>query len=93
MIKSFKDAETEALFHRRGSRKLPQELQRAALRRLLYLHGAHDLHDLWIPPSNRLERLQGDRQGQWSIRINDQWRLCFLWQDGDAYQVEMVDYH
>jgi len=72
MIKSFKDKETEKVFHRSYSRKLPQDIQRTALRRLGYLHAAKDLNDLMIPPSNRLEKLRGDRQGQYSIRINDQ---------------------
>ena len=75
------------------SRKLPRNIQRTALRRLSYLHAAKDLRDLMEPPSNRLEKLGGDRQGQYSIRINDQWRVCFEWIDGDAYDVQIVDYH
>jgi toxin HigB-1 len=93
MIRTFKDVEAEKVFRRIFSRKLPPDVQRTALRRLVYLHSANDLEDLRSPPSNRLEKLSGDRQGQFSIRINSQWRLCFEWQDGDAYDVEIVDYH
>jgi len=93
MIKSFKDKETEKVFHRSFSRRLPTDIQRAALRRLTYLHAAKDLSDLLVPPSNRLEALGGERRGQYSIRINDQWRICFEWMDQDAYNVEIVDYH
>ena len=93
MIKGFKDREAERLFHRRPSRKLPQDLQRVALRKLRMLNRAMTLDDLRIPPGNRLEALRGDREGQYSIRINDQWRICFQWQDGEVFQVEIVDYH
>jgi proteic killer suppression protein len=93
MIKSFADRETERLFARIQSRRLPPDIQRAALRRLTYLHAAKDLNDLLVPPSNRLEQLHGDREGQYSIRINDQWRICFSWVGQDAYRVEIVDYH
>ncbi len=93
MIKSFKSKEAEKVFHRHFSRKLPQDIQKTAYRRLAFLHSAKELKDLLIPPSNRLEKLYGDRQGQHSIRINDQWRICFIWQDGDAYDVEILDYH
>jgi toxin HigB-1 len=93
MIKSFRDSETERVFRRALSRSLPQDIQRAALRRLSYLHSARDLNDLFIPPSNRLEQLHGEREGQYSIRINDQWRICFEWIGQDAYNVEIVDYH
>lgn len=93
MIKSFKDKETEKVFNREHSRKLPGDIQRIALRKLRYLHAAQDLRDLRVPPSNRLEKLHGDRQGQHSIRINDQYRVCFQWKDQDAYEVEIVDYH
>ena len=93
MIKSFKDRETEKVFGRGFSRKLPVDIQRVALRKLTYLHGANRLIDLQIPPSNNLEKLSGDRQGQYSIRINDQWQICFEWIDGDAWNVEIVDYH
>ena len=93
MIRGFKDKEAEKLFHREPSRKLPQNLQRVALRKLRMLHRAITLDDLRVPPGNRLEALKGDREGQYSIRINDQWRICFLWQDGEVFQVEIVDYH
>ena len=93
MIKSFKSKETEKVFARVFSRKLPQDMQKTAYRKLAFLHSVKELKDLLIPPSNRLEKLHGDREGQHSIRINDQWRICFIWQDGDAYEVEIVDYH
>ena len=93
MIKSFKDKETERIFRRLFSRKLPSEIQRSALRRLSYLHTAKELADLLIPPANQLEPLKGDRQGQHSIRINERWRICFEWLDHNAYNVEIVDYH
>jgi proteic killer suppression protein len=93
MIRSFTDRTTQRLFEREGRVKLPKELQRVALRKLLMLHAAERLDDLRIPPGNRLERLIGDRSGQHSIRINDQFRVCFRWLDGDAFDVEVVDYH
>ncbi len=93
MIKGFKDKEAEGLFYREPSRKLPPEIHRLALRKLRMLNRAHSLEDLRVPPGNRLEALKGKRQGQYSIRINDQWRLCFTWREGDAYGVEIVDYH
>ena len=93
MIKTFACKETERLFNRQFSRKLPQSIQRATRRKLEILDAAEFLQDLRIPPSNRLEKLSGDRKGQHSIRINDQWRICFEWQSGDAYSVEIVDYH
>ncbi|HNT76150.1 MAG TPA: type II toxin-antitoxin system RelE/ParE family toxin [Anaerolineae bacterium] len=93
MLKSFKSKETEKIFQRSFSRKLPQAIQKTAYRRLVLLHSARELKDLLLPPANCLERLQGDRLGQHSIRINDQWRICFIWQDGDVYEVEIVDYH
>jgi proteic killer suppression protein len=93
MIKGFKDKEAEKLFHREPSRKLPHDIQRIALRKLRMLHRAKTLDDLRIPPGNRLEALKGDRQGQHSIRINEQWRICFIWQDGEVLAVEIVDYH
>ena len=93
MIRSWDDPEAEKLFRRQRSRKLPMDLQRVALRKLLMLDAATALEDLRIPPANRLEKLHGDREGQWSIRINDQWRVCFTWRDGNAYDVEIVDYH
>lgn len=93
MIKSFADAETEKVFHRQFSRKLPGDIQSVALRKLRMLNNAHSVNDLRSPPANRLEKLSKDREGQHSIRINDQWRVCFTWQDDDAYDVEIVDYH
>ena len=93
MIKSFKDEETAKLFRRQFSRKLPQDMQRSARRKLELLDGADTLQDLRIPPANHLEKLSGDREGQYSIRINDQWRICFEWRESDAYNVEIVDYH
>ncbi|MFN7037635.1 MAG: type II toxin-antitoxin system RelE/ParE family toxin [Bellilinea sp.] len=93
MIKSFNDEETRKVYHRERSRKLPAEIQQVALRKLRMLNNATSLNDLRVPPGNRLEKLSGDRDGQWSIRINDQWRICFVWQEDHAYQVEIVDYH
>ena len=93
MIKSFADKETERLFKRQFSRKLPQDIQRVARRKLEILDAAEVLQDLRVPPSNRLEKLSGDRAGQHSIRINKQWRICFKWQNGNAHDVEIVDYH
>ena len=93
MIKSFRDREAELIFHRCRSRKLPNELQRVALRKLLQIDAATLLETLRVPPGNRLEGLAGDRKGQHAIRVNHQWRICFLWREGDAYEVEIVDYH
>ncbi len=93
MIRSFADRETEKLFRYEPSRRLPSDIQRAALRKLLMLHNAADLNDLRSPPGNRLEKLKGDREMQYSIRINDQFRICFRWHEGDAYEVEITDYH
>jgi toxin HigB-1 len=93
MIQNFKDKETQKVFERKRSRKLPSDIQQVALRKLRMLNRAETLQDLRVPPANRLERLIGDREGQHSIRINDQWRICFSWQDGDALDVEIVDYH
>jgi proteic killer suppression protein len=93
MIKSFRDAETERVFQRQFSRRLPNDIQAVALRKLRMLANAHDVIDLRSPPGNRLERLSGDRDGQHSIRINDQWRICFVWKNGDAHEVEICDYH
>ena len=93
MIHSFRDAETERLFRRDPGSKLARPLQRAALRKLILLDAAELLADLRVPPANRLEKLVGDREGQYSIRINDQYRLCFRWESGVAHDVEIVDYH
>ena len=93
MIKSFADRETEKVFNREFSRKLPPDIQPGARRKLEVLNAAEKLQDLRIPPSNHLEKLSGNRKGQHSIRINDRWRICFVWKDTDAYEVELVDYH
>ena len=93
MIKNFSDTETEKIFLREFSRKLPPDIQRNARRKLELLNVAKVLNDLRIPPGNRLEKLVGDRDGQHSIRINQRWRICFVWGKGDAYNVEIVDYH
>ena len=93
MIKSFKGTETHKVFSRQQSRKLPPDIQQTALRKLRMLNNATSLNDLRVPPANRLEKLSGDRAGQYSIRINDRWRICFEWRDGDAYNVEITDYH
>ena len=93
MIRSFKDRETERIFQRIRSGKLPSDIQRVAVRKLRMLNRSVTLADLRVPPANRLEKLRGDRAGQYSIRINDQWRICFTWRNGDAYNVEIVDYH
>jgi len=93
MIKSFRDKETERVFNRYSCRKLPVALQRSAQRKLMILDAAERLEDLRIPPGNRLEKLHGERDGEYSIRINDRWRICFIWHQGDAYEVEIVDYH
>ncbi|HEX5041743.1 MAG TPA: type II toxin-antitoxin system RelE/ParE family toxin [Candidatus Polarisedimenticolaceae bacterium] len=92
MIKGFRCKETEAVFQRRYSKRF-SGIQRAALRKLLMLDAAGSLDDLRVPLANRLEKLSGDRSGQHSIRINDQWRVCFRWREGHAYDVEIVDYH
>lgn len=93
MIRGFADRETERLFGREPVRRLPAALQRLMLRKLVTLDAAETLEDLRVPPGNRLEKLTGDRAGQYSIRVNEQWRVCFRWHDGDAYDVELVDYH
>lgn len=93
MIQSFACAETERLFRDETARRLPPQIQRVARRKLLLLNQARNLNDLRVPYGNHLEALKDDRAGQHSIRVNDQWRLCFRWQDGDAYDVEIVDYH
>jgi proteic killer suppression protein len=93
VIRSFRDRETERLFQRTRSRRLPPEIQRIALRKLVVLDAAESLQDLRVPPGSRLESLKGERTGQHSIRINDQWRICFFWRTGDCFDVEIVDYH
>ena len=93
MIKTFSNKETQRLFVKGTSRRLPPDLIRRALRRLEYIHLAKAINDLKVPPSNRLHTLTGDREGQYSISINDQWRICFHFIDGDAYDVEITDYH
>jgi len=94
MIKSFADKETEKIYHQIISRKLPYDIQKVALRKLIMIDNAECLDDLRIPPANRLEALSGDRKGQYSIRINDKWRVCFtLEEKNDFHCVEIVDYH
>lgn len=93
MIHSFRNKETRKVYLREGSRKLPSDIQRATRRKLAMLDAAESVDDLRMPPGNRLEKLSGSREGQYSIRINDQWRVCFRWKDAGAYDVEIVDYH
>lgn len=93
MIKGFKDKEAERLFNREPARKLAPEIQRISLRKLRMLHRAKTLDDLRVPPGNRLEALKGGRQGQYSVRINDRWRISLIWGQGDVNEVEIVDYH
>ena len=93
MIRSFADRETERLFARTPGRRFPAALQRVMLRKLVQLDAAERLDDLRVPPGNRLEALKSNRRGQHSIRVNDRWRVCFRWRDGDAHDVEIVDYH
>jgi proteic killer suppression protein len=94
MIRSFRDSEAEKIFRGETSRKLPSDTLGSALRRLQYIDSANQIGDLRVPVSNRLEKLRGDRAGKWSIRINDQWRICFEWtSDNNAADVEIVDYH
>jgi proteic killer suppression protein len=93
VIQSFRCKETKQIWEGKGSRRLPGNIQRSALRKLFQLHSAETLDDLRVPPANRLEALKGNRAGQHSIRVNDQWRICFLWKAGDAHEVEIVDYH
>jgi proteic killer suppression protein len=92
MIRSFADRETEDVFHRRFSRRFTS-FARAAFTKLVMIDSARHIEDLMQPPGNRLEKLKGDRRGAWSIRINDRWRICFEWEDGNADRVEIVDYH
>lgn len=93
MIKSFRCKEAERIYHGRWSKRLPRRVQRLAARKLEMLNAASQLKSLRIPPANRLEKLKGKRAGQYSLRINDQWRLSFVWKNGDAYDVKIVDYH
>lgn len=93
MIKSFKSKETEKIFNREYSLKLPLAIQRTAMRKLWMIDAAQTINDLRVPPANHLEQLKGKRKGQYSIRINEQWRICFKWQQSDAYELEIVDYH
>ena len=93
MIKSFRSRETEKVWNGFRSKRLPQGIQQIARRKLRMLNNARSINDLRVPPANRLEALRGNRKGQHSIRINDQWRICFVWIDGNALNVEIVDYH
>ena len=93
MIENFKDKGTEGVWSGSGSRRLPGDIQQVARRKLRMINNARLLEDLRIPPANRLEALKGKRKGQYSIRINDQWRICFVWREGNAANVEIVDYH
>lgn len=93
MIKTFGCKETERIFNGLFSRKFPKTVQKVALRKLTQVHAAETLNFLRVPPANHLERLTGDRKGQHSIRINDQWRICFTWKGGHAFNVEIIDYH
>ena len=93
MIKSFKDKENEKIYNQHFSKKLPNAIQKIALRKLMMIDNAETLQDLLVPPVNKLEALKGDRKGQHSIRINDQYRVCFKFKDGDFYDVEITDYH
>ena len=93
MIKSFKDKETEKIYRQEVSKKIPRDIQQVAIRKLRMLNNARNVIDLRVPPANRLEKLSGNRVGQYSIRINDQWRVCFAWKSGEAFDVEITDYH
>jgi proteic killer suppression protein len=93
VILSFVCAESERIFRAELARRFPPTIQRSARRKLLALHAATELRELTVPPGNRLEALKGGRKGQHSIRVNDQWRICFRWREGNAYEVEIVDYH
>ena len=93
MIQSFRDTDAERLFARQRAKRIPSDLQRVALRKLRMLDAAETINDLRVPPGNRLDRLKGDRAGRHSIRINDQWRICFTWRGTHAHDVEIVDYH
>ena len=93
MIRNFADKEAEKIWGGSPSRRLPADIQTVARRKLRMLNSACTLDDLRVPPANRLEALKGNRRGQYCIRVNDQWRVCFRWKDGDAHEVEIVDYH
>jgi proteic killer suppression protein len=93
VIRSFGDTETERVFQRLGCKRLSVDVQRVAYRKLVVIDSAETLSDRRVPPGNRVEKLKGNREGQHSIRINDQWRVCFRWRNGDAYEVEITDYH
>jgi len=93
VIKTFKSDETQKIYQRQRSRKLPSDIQQIALRKLRMINNSASINDLRVPPANHLEKLSGNRAGQWSIRINDQWRVCFRWEGSDAYDVEIADYH
>jgi toxin HigB-1 len=93
VIKSFKNKETEKIYNLERSKRLPTDIQQIALRKLRILNNAKNINDLRIPPANRLEKLSGNLADKYSIRINDQWRICFEWNDDDAYNVEIIDYH
>lgn len=93
MIRSFQDGRTERLFHRQRVKGLSTDVQRAALRKLQMIDAAEALHDLSVPPGIRLEKLKGDRKDQYSIRVNDQWRICFSWAGGNVDDVQLIDYH
>jgi len=93
MIRSFKCRETQKIFNHEISLRLPREIQERALQKLYWIDSAKDTRDLQIPPSNHLKSLKGERKTQYSIRINDQWRICFKWLEGNAYNVEITDYH
>jgi proteic killer suppression protein len=93
VIRSFADSETERVFQRLSCKRFSVDVQRIAYRKLVVIDAAETINDLRIPPGNRLEKLKGNREGQNSIRVNDKWRVCFRWREGDAYEVEITDYH
>ncbi|MDR3243649.1 MAG: type II toxin-antitoxin system RelE/ParE family toxin [Elusimicrobiota bacterium] len=93
MIKSFADKETILIWKGEFSRKMPADIQKIILRKLIMIQAAANLRDLQIPPSNKLEKLQGDRIGYYSIRVNNRWRICFIWKDGNAFEIQTIDYH
>jgi proteic killer suppression protein len=93
VIKTFKNDETKKIYQRQRSPKLPSDIQQVALRKLRMINNAVSINDLRVPPANRLEKLSGNRVDQWSVRINDQWRICFRWEGSDAYDVQITDYH